>query len=179
MALISLSCILFAGGRKIAGWRFCQRQVLRYLDLQLGSTFRNLSFGQIGTYFASCDILRKYVLHNWQSKEVKNNLPIGQLISHTSKKAKRANRRKEFFLQSRVVVKSTWLLTQLSSLLIHIRLVPIVIGRFLYFSGHVLSIMKSVTPNFFCPFGKSRLLPFCVASLEKNPYVGTFVHERP
>jgi len=47
-----------------------------YLDLQLGSTFRNLSFGRIGTYFKSCGILRKYVLQNSsQSKELKGNLP--------------------------------------------------------------------------------------------------------
>ena len=31
-----------------------------------------------------------------QSKKLKGNLPIGQLVSHTSKKATKANRRKEF-----------------------------------------------------------------------------------
>ena len=34
-----------------------------------------------------------------------------------------------------------------------------------YFSGHVYSKTKSVTPNFYL-FGKSRSLPFCVASLK-------------
>ena len=69
----------------------------KYLDLQLWSTFRNLSFGRIDTYFESCVILRKYVLRNSsQSKKLKGNLPIGQLVSHTSKKATKANRRKDF-----------------------------------------------------------------------------------
>ena len=36
-----------------------------------------------------------------------------------------------------------------------------------YFSGYVLSKTKSVTPPFFYLFGKSRSLPFCVASLKK------------
>ena len=36
-----------------------------------------------------------------------------------------------------------------------------------YFSRHVLSKTKSVTPNFFCLFGNSISLPFCVASLKK------------
>ena len=36
-----------------------------------------------------------------------------------------------------------------------------------YSSGHVLSKTKSVTPNFFCLFGNSILLPFFVASLKK------------
>jgi len=69
----------------------------KYLDLPLRSPFRNLSFGRIDTYFESCDILRIYVLRNSsQSKKLKGNLPIGQLVSHTSKKATTANRRKEF-----------------------------------------------------------------------------------
>ena len=99
--------ILFAGGRKITAWRFCRRQI-KYLDLQLWSTFRNLSFGPIGTYFESCGILRKYVLRNSsQSKKLTGNLPIGQLVSHTSKKATKANR--HIFMQlSGVVVESTW-----------------------------------------------------------------------
>ena len=60
-------------------------------------SFRNLSFGRIDTYFQSCGILRKYVLRNSsQSKKLKGNLPIGQLVSHTSKKATKANRRKDF-----------------------------------------------------------------------------------
>ena len=36
-----------------------------------------------------------------------------------------------------------------------------------YFSGHVLSKTKSVTPNFFCLFVNSISLPFFVASLKK------------
>ena len=35
-------------------------------------------------------------------------------------------------------------------------------------SRHVLSKMKFVTPPFFCLFGKSRSLSFCVASLKKS-----------
>jgi len=34
--------------------------------------------------------------------------------------------------------------------------------------GHVLSKTKSVTPHFFCLFGKSRSLPFCVLSFKKS-----------
>jgi len=37
-----------------------------------------------------------------------------------------------------------------------------------YFSGHVLSKAKSVTPQFLLPFGNSLALPFCVASLKKS-----------
>ena len=59
--------------------------------------FRNLSFGRIVTYFESCGLLRIYVLRNSsQSKKLKGNLPIGQLVSHTSEKATIAYRRKEF-----------------------------------------------------------------------------------
>ena len=67
-----------------------------YLDLRFN--FRNLfAFGLIDTYFESCGILRKYALRNSsQSKKLKGNLPIGQLVSHTSKKATKANPRKEF-----------------------------------------------------------------------------------
>ena len=75
----------------------------KYLDVQLWSTFRNLLFGRIDTYFESCGILRKYVLRNSsQSKKLKSNLPIGQLVSHTSKKATKANRRKEISCSCRV-----------------------------------------------------------------------------
>ena len=78
----------------------CSMEILSapsHLDLQLWSTFRNLSFGRIDTYFESCGILRKYVLRNSsQSKKLKGNLPIGQLVSHTSKKATKADRRKDF-----------------------------------------------------------------------------------
>ena len=44
----------------------------------------------------------------------------------------------------------------------------------LYFSGHGLSKTKSVTPNIFCLFDKSRSLPFCVASLKKKSVRGNF-----
>ena len=78
----------------------CSMEILSapsHLDLQLWSTFRNLSFGRIDTYFESCGILRKYVLRNSsQSKKLKGNLPIGQLVSHTSKKATKADHRKDF-----------------------------------------------------------------------------------
>ena len=67
------------------------------LRLSSGSGIRNLSFGRIDRYFKNCGILRKYALRNSsQSKKLKGNLPIGQLVSHMSKKATKANRRKEF-----------------------------------------------------------------------------------
>ena len=34
-------------------------------------------------------------------------------------------------------------------------------------------------PPFVCLFGKSRSLPFCLASLRKSLYVGTVLRERP
>ena len=55
------------------------------------------TFHSAGLTHISCGILRKYVLRNSsQSKKLKGNLPIGQLVSHTSKKATKANRRKDF-----------------------------------------------------------------------------------
>ena len=79
----------------------------KYLDLQLWSTFRNLSFGRIDTYFESCVILRKYVLRNSsQSKKLKGNLLIGQLVSHKSKKATKANRGIEFSCSCRSLPSS-------------------------------------------------------------------------
>ena len=63
------------------------------------------------------------------SNQLKGNSPIGQLVSHTSKKATKANRRKEFSCSCRDRCRAKHMvLTQLSSLLIHIRLVAIVIG---------------------------------------------------
>ena len=56
------------------------------------------AFGRNVTYFESCGMLRKHAWRNSsQSKKLKGNLPIiGQLVSHTSKKATKANCRKEF-----------------------------------------------------------------------------------
>ena len=55
------------------------------------------TFHSAGLTHISCGILRKYVLRNSsQSKKLKGNLLIGQLVSHKSKKATKANRRKEF-----------------------------------------------------------------------------------
>ena len=83
MVLIKVNFIPFAGAGAVA--KYC-------IGLQLWSTFRNLSFGLIGTYFESCGILRKYVLRNSpQSKKLKGNLPIVQLVSHPSKKATEAS----------------------------------------------------------------------------------------
>ena len=59
------------------------------------STFRNHLSGRIDTYFESCGIQRA-LRNSSQSKKLKANLPMGQLVSHTSKKATKANRRKEF-----------------------------------------------------------------------------------
>ena len=58
------------------------------------------TFHSAGLTHISCGILRKYVLRNSsQSKKLKGNLPIGQLVSHIItriKKATKANRREEF-----------------------------------------------------------------------------------
>ena len=63
------------------------------------------SAGLIHTSKAVHGILRKYVLRNSrQSKKLKGNLPIGQLVSPPSKKATKAN----LLLLSGVVVESTW-----------------------------------------------------------------------
>ena len=95
MGLIKLN--LYPLRRGVAKLQHGDSVGTKYLDLQLWSTFRNLSFGRIDTYFESCGILRKYVLRNSsQSKKLKGNLLIGQLVSHTSKKATKANRRREF-----------------------------------------------------------------------------------
>ena len=59
------------------------------------------------------------------TNNVLSSQPIGPLVSHTSKKATIANRRKAVLGSSRG--KHT-VLAQLSPLLIHIRLVPILIG---------------------------------------------------
>jgi len=48
-----------------------------------------------------------------------------------------------------------------------------------YFSGHVLSKTKSLTPNFFGLFGNSLTLPFFVASLKKICAWELFGRERP
>ena len=127
-------CILFAGGRKIL--QHADSVGAKYLDLQLWSTFRNLSFGRIDTYFESCGILRKYVLRNSpQSKKLKGNLPIGQLVSHPSKKF-------------HAVVGSCrgkhMVLTQLSSLLIHIRLVTIVIDCSFRIANKLRAIIDNI-----------------------------------
>ena len=95
MGLIKLN--LYPLRRGVAKLQHGDSVGTKYLDLQLWRTFRNLSFGRINTYFESCGILRKYVLRNLsQSKKLKGKLPIGQLVSHTSKKAMKANRCKEF-----------------------------------------------------------------------------------
>ena len=82
------------------GWRSKQNRFYVCLSKTFyfdGMTSKLFSFGRIDTYFESCGILRKYVLRNSsQSKKLKGNLPIGQLVSHTSKEATKANHRKEF-----------------------------------------------------------------------------------
>ena len=119
---LRLICIFFAGGRKILQHGlhaaiFCRP---KYLDLQLWSTFRNLSFGRIDTYFERCGILRKYVLRNSpQSKKLKGNLPIGQLVSHPPKKVTKANRRKEFSCSCRELSWKAYGVDALSALLIN------------------------------------------------------------
>ena len=125
---------------------------VKYLDLQLLSTFRNLSFRRIDTYFESCGILRKYVLKkSSQNKKLKRNLPTGQRVSHTSKNRKQRNQ---------VVVKSflavagscrgkymvfTRLSTLRSSLLIPIPLVPIATGCLFRVTNKLRVIIDDIT----------------------------------
>ena len=65
------------------------------------------TFHSAGLTHISCGILRKYVLRNSsQSKKLKGNLLIGQLVSHKSKKATKANRGIEFSCSCRSLPRS-------------------------------------------------------------------------
>jgi len=102
-------------------------------------------------------MLRKYVLGNSsQSKKLKGNLPIGQLVSHMYHYSLFNLSDQLHFLQQKQIVISFlagvgscrgkhMVMAQLSSLLIHIRLVPTVIGCLFQVTKRLRVIIDDIT----------------------------------